>query len=125
MSTRAFLIRNLPIAPASTTFLPRRTIVASAQQHKTVTESVKAAAKTVDRTVSEAAIKGLEGVEKVNAIAKDAAEKVGIRTEKGVNELEVEGKAAATKAQAKGEQAKRDVKEGIKDAADKVKDAAR
>lgn len=124
MSARA-LIRNLRIVPRPANFLATRTFAASTQQYKTVTDTVKEAAKTVDRTVSKVAIKGLEGVEKVNEVAKDAAESVGIKTEQKVDELEVEGKAAATKAQAKGDQAKRDANKGINDAADKVKDATR
>src|SRR5579862_864322 len=106
MSTRN-LIRKFRFVPKPTTFLATRTFVASAPQHRTVTESVKDAAKKVDKTVSKVAIKGLEGVEKVNEVAKDAAEKVGIQTGKKIDELEVEGKAAATEAQVKGEQAKR------------------
>jgi len=125
MSTRTCLVRHFRVVPTPTTFLATRTFVASAQQYKTVTESVKDAAKTVDRTVSKAAIKGLEGVEKVNEVARDAAEKIGIHAEKKVDELKVEGRATGTKAQVKGEQVKRDAKEGIRDAADKVKDATR
>jgi fructose-1,6-bisphosphatase len=123
MSTRT-LIRNFRIVLAPTTFLATRTFVASTQQYKTVTESVKDAAKTVDKTISKAAIKGLEGVEKVNEVARDTAEKVGIHAEKNFDELEVKAKTAA-KAQVRGEQAKRDTKEGIRDAAGNVKDATR
>jgi hypothetical protein len=122
------LVRNLRVIPRATAprnILATRTFIVSAQQYKTATETVKDAAKVVDRTVSQAAIKGLEGVEKVNEAAKDAADKVGIKTEKKVDELEVEGKAAATKAQVKGDQAKRDAKAGVREAADHVKDAAR
>jgi hypothetical protein len=125
MSTRTLRIRNFRIVPTPTTIPPTRTFVASAQQYKTVTETVKEAAKTVDKTVCKAAIKGLEGVEKVSAVAKDAAEKVGIHTGKKVDKLEVDEKATASKAQVKSEQIKRDIKEGIKDAADKVKNATR
>ena len=125
MSTRPHLIRNLRVVPRPTTFLATRSFVASAQQYKTVAESVKDAAKTVDKTVSQAAIKGLEGVEKMNEVAKDAAEKVGIHTGKKVEELEVEEKSTITKTQVKGDQAKRDAKEGIRNATDKVKNVTR
>jgi hypothetical protein len=90
-----------------------------------VAETVKDAAKTVDKTVSQAAIKGLDGIEKVNEVAKDAAKKVGIEADKRTDELEVDAKATATKAQVKGEHMKRDAKEGVRDAADKVKGATR
>lgn len=125
MSTRTLLIRNFRIVLTPTTFLATRTFVASTQQYKTVAESVKDAVKTVDKNISKAAIKGLEGVEKVNEVARDAAEKVGIHTEKKVDELEVKANTAATQAQVKGEQAKRDTKEGIRDATGNVKDATR
>jgi hypothetical protein len=123
MSARTLIIRKLQIAPRS--FVIARTFVSSAQNYKSLTDAVKDAAKIVDRTVSKAAIKGLEGVEKVNEVAKDAAETVGIKTEQKAGELEVEGKSTATKAQVKSEQTKRDAKEGIRDAVDKVKDATR
>jgi hypothetical protein len=125
MSTRTLLTRTFCIVPTPTTSFATRTFVASTQQCKTVTESVEDAAKTVDKTVSKAAIKGLEGVEKMNEVARDAAERVGIHTEKKVDEPEVEKKAVATKAQAKGEQAKRGAEKGINDVADRAKDATR
>jgi hypothetical protein len=114
------VVRPLPL-------LATRTFITTLPHHKTATDTVKDAAKAVDRTVSQAAIKGLEGVEKVNEVAKDAAEKVGINVNKEdpLDELEVEGKAAATKAHVKGEQVKRDAKAGVRHAADKIKDAAK
>ena len=90
-----------------------------------MTDTVKDAAKAVDKTVSKAAIKGLEGVEVVNEAAKDAAKKVGIETDKKTDEIEMDAKATATKAKVKGEQVKRDAKEGVRETADKVKDATR
>ena len=125
MSARTLLVRNLRVVPRPMHFVATRTFVVSTQQYKTVTDTVKDAAKTVDKTVSQAAIKGLDGIEKVNEVAKDAAKKVGIETDKKTDELEVDAKATATKAQVKGEQMKRDAKEGVRDAADKVKDATR
>ena len=106
-------------------FVPTRTFTVSAQQHKIVPEPVKDAAKAVDRTISKAAIKGLEGVEKVNEVAKDVGEKVGLKAEQAANDAEVEGKAMGTKDKVKGEQAKDEAKAGVRDAADKVKDATR
>jgi hypothetical protein len=123
MSARTLLIRKLRIAQPP--LVATRTFVVSAKKYKSLTDAVKNTAKTVDRTVSTAAIKGLEGVEKVNKVAKDAAETVGIKTKQKADELEVEGKSAATKAQVKSEQTKRDAKAGIRDAVDKVKDATR
>jgi hypothetical protein len=125
MSARTLVRNNLRVVPRPMHFVATRTFVVSAQQYKTVTDTVKDAAKTVDKTVSQAAIKGLDGIEKVNEVAKDAAKKVGIETDKKTDEFEVDAKATATKAQVKGEQMKRDAKEGIRDAADKVKDATR
>jgi hypothetical protein len=122
MSLRTLFVRTFPTVSRPMNFVATRTFVASAQPHKSVSDTVKDAAKTVDRTVSKAAIKGLEGVEKVNEVARDAAEKVGIHTENTVNEFEVGTKEAAAKTQAKGEQLKRDTKEGVRAAADKVKD---
>ena len=90
-----------------------------------MTDTVKDAAKTVDKTVSQAAIKGLDGVEKASEVARDAAKRVGIEMDKKTDELEVDTKTTATKAQVKGEQVKRDAKEGTRDAVDKVKDASR
>lgn len=124
MSART-LVRSFRIIPRPSTVIATRTFTASAQQYKTVTETVKDAAKTVDRTASQAAIKGLEGLEKVNEATKETAEKIGIKTEQAADDLEVKGKATATKAEVKGEQVKRDAKAGVRDAADKVKDATR
>ena len=125
MSARTLLVRNLRVVPRPAHFVATRSFVVSAQQYKTVAETVKDAAKTVDKTVSQAAIKGLDGIEKVNEVAKDAAKKVGIEADKRTDELEVDAKATATKAQVKGEHMKRDAKEGVRDAADKVKGATR
>lgn len=124
MATRALLIRNLRTVHPPT-YLATRTFVSSIPQRKTVTETVKDAAKAVDKTASQAAIKGLEGLESVNAAAKDVAEKVGVKSEQAADELEVKGRAAATKAEVKTEHAKRDAKEGVREAADRVKDATR
>jgi len=124
MATRALLIRHLRTVHPPT-YLATRTFVSSLPQRKTVTETVKDAAKAVDQTASKAAIKGLEGLETVNAAAKDVAEKVGIKTEQAADDLEVKGRSAATKAEVKTEHAKRDAKAGVREAADKVKDAAR
>ena len=118
------LLRNLRTLNRPT-YLATRTFVTSIPQHKTVTESVKDAAKAVDRSASQAAIKGLEGLESVNEAAKDVAQKVGIKTEQAADDLEVKGRAAATKAEVKTEHVKRDAKEGVREAADKVKDATR
>jgi len=89
-----------------------------------VTDTVKDAAKSVDRTVSKVAIKGLEGVEKVNEVVTDAAEKVGIKSNERGDEFEVDAKAIKTKAEVKGDQMKRGAKQGVRQAADRVKDAA-
>lgn len=124
MSTRALLIRNLRTIKRPT-YLATRTFVSSVPQRKTVTDTVKDAAKAVDQTASQAAIKGLEGLETVNEAAKGVAEKVGIKTEQAADDLEVKGRAAATKAEVKTEHAKRDAKQGVRDAADKVKEATR
>lgn len=121
MSARTLFIRYFRISSRPVTFIATRTFVASAQQHKTFSETVKDAAKTVDKTVSQVAIKGLEGVEKVNEIAKDAADKVGMK----VDEVEATAKSAAAKTKVKGEQAKGKAEEGIGDAADNVKEATR
>ena len=124
MSSRT-LIRNLRIVHRPRTSYATRSFLTSAQHYKTVTETVKDAAKTVDRTASQAAIKGLEGLEKVNEVTKDTAEKIGIKTEQAADDLEVKGRATATKAEVKGEHVKRDAKQGIRDAADKVKESTR
>jgi hypothetical protein len=102
-----------------------RPFLTSAQHYKTVTERVKDAAKTVDRTASQAAIKGLEGLEKVSEVTKDTPEKIGIKTEQAADDLEVKGKAVATKTEVKGEHVKGDAKQGVREGADKVKDATR
>lgn len=126
MSTRTLITRQWRVLRPGP-LLATRTFITTPTYHKTATDTVKDAAKAVDRTVSQAAIKGLEGVEKVNEVAKDAAEKVGINVNKEdpLDDLEVEGKATATKAQVKGQQVKRDAKEGVRQAADTVKDAAK
>jgi hypothetical protein len=61
----------------------------------------------------------------VNEVAKDVGEKVGLKTEQVAKDAEVEGKAMGTKAKVKGEQTKDEAKAGVRDAADKVKDATR
>lgn len=124
MATRALLVRNLRTFNRPT-YLAARTFVSSVPQRKTVTETVKDAAKAVDKSASTAAIKGLEGLESVNEAAKGVAEKVGIKTEQAADDLEVKGRAAATKAEVKTEHVKRDAKAGVREAADKVKDATR
>jgi hypothetical protein len=124
MSTRA-LLRNMRVAYRPANLLAARTFTVSAQQHKTATDAVKQAADKVDRTVADAAIKGLEGVEKMRDVTKDVAEKVGIRTEKAAADAEVETKATATKAKVRGEHAKEEAKAGVRETADKVKEATR
>lgn len=127
MTARTLLTRQSrtvrPLQPLATrtfiTTLPHRKTAT-----ETVTDSVKDAAKAVDKTVSQAAIKGLEGVEKVNEVARDAAEKVGIKTHETTNEFKVDAAATKAKAEVKGDQVKRDAKQGVRQAADKVKDAA-
>jgi len=127
MSTRTLItsqwrnLRNLqPVATRTfTTTLPHRKTAV-----ETVTDTVKDAAKSVDRTVSKVAIKGLEGVEKVNEVVTDAAEKVGIKSNEKGDEFEVDAKAIKTKAEVKGDQMKRGAKQGVRQAADRVKDAA-
>jgi hypothetical protein len=126
MSTRTLVIsRQWHIARPSIPFATR-TFVTTLPHRKTatetVTDTVKDAAKAVDKTVSKAAIKGLEGIEKVNEVTRDATEKVGIKihdTTDEFNEFEV-----GTKAGVRGDQMKRDAKQGVKQTAAKVKDAA-
>jgi len=130
MSARSVLIRSLRVVstPATNT-IATRSFVSSAVEYKAATETIKDAAKTVDRTVSQAAIKGLEGVEKANEVAKEAAEKVGIKVESSPDPLDVgaigeKAEVKAEKAEVKAEKAKEGAKAGVRDAADKVKDAA-
>jgi hypothetical protein len=123
MSTRA--LRNLRFACRPANLLAVRTFTISTQRHKTATDTVKQAADKVDRTVANAAIKGLEGVEKVRDVTKDVAEKVGIKTENAAADAEVETKATATKAKVRGEHAKEEAKAGVRETADKVKEATR
>ena len=127
MSTRTLISRHWrilrPVQPIAT-----RTFTTIRPQRKTATETVtgtvKDAAKAVDRTVSKVAIKGLEGVEKVSDVVTDAAERVGIKTNEKMDEFEVDAKTMKTKTEVKGDQMKRDAKQGVKQAADTVKDAA-
>lgn len=51
----------------------RRTFISSPAAYKTVTETVKDAAATVNRVVSDAALGGIEGGEKVVNAAKEQA----------------------------------------------------
>jgi len=125
MLTRTLVTRQWRILrPVQT--LATRTFTTSRPQRKaateTVTDTVKDAAKAVDRTVSKVAIKGLEGVEKVNDVVRDAAERVGIKSNQKVDEFEVGAKAMKTKAEVKGDQMRRDAEQGVKQAADAVKD---
>ena len=128
MPARTILVRNVRKVPRQMNVIATRNFIASTQRHKTVTETIKDAAKTVDKTVSKGAIKGLDGLEKVNEGVKGAAGKVGIKLESKpdplLDDVETGAEATATKAQGKGEQVKRDAKAGVRDAADKVKDAA-
>ena len=125
MSARSVFVCNLRVLLRPFPRVATRTFVSSTHDYKTVTDAVKDAAKTVDKTVSKAAIKGLDGVEKVTEVTKDAAKKVGIKTDKKTDDLDIGTEAAATKAQGKVEQVKRDAKEGIRDTADKFKHATR
>lgn len=122
--SRTPLIRNFRIAARPKDYVATRTFFASSQQYRTVTDTVKDAAKTVDRTVSQAAIKGLDGVEKASEIAKGMAEKVGINTEMKsdplLDDIETEGGTTDNQAQAKGEQKKGDTKEKIRNTAGKA-----
>lgn len=126
MHSRLFLLHSFRVVPPSKT-LAMRTFTASAQHHKTVTEHIKDAAKTVDKTVSKGAIRGLDGLEKMNEGVKTAADKVGIRLESEsdplLHDLE-DTNSAMTSAQDKGEQLKRDAEGGNRDQAD-VKNASR
>jgi len=125
MLTRTLVTRQWRILrPVQT--LATRTFTTSRPQRKaateTVTDTVKDAAKAVDKTVSKVAIKGLEGVEKVNDVVTDAAERVGIKSNQKVDEFEVGANAMKTKAEVKGDQMRRDAEQGVKQAADAVKD---
>jgi hypothetical protein len=131
MSARNVLVRSLRIVstPTTTNTIATRSFVSSSVEYRTATETIKDAAKTVDRTISQAAIKGLEGVEKVNEVAKDASEKVGIKLESSPDPLDVgpvseKAGVKAEKAEVKAEKVKEGAKAGVRDAADKVKDAA-
>ena len=125
MLTRTLVTRQWRI-PRPVQTLATRTFTTSRPQRKaateTVTDTVKDAAKAVDRTVSKVAIKGLEGVEKVNDVVTDAAERVGIKSNQKVDEFEVGANAMKTKAEVKGDQMRRDAEQGVKQAADAVKD---
>jgi hypothetical protein len=87
MSARTVLARSFRSSPrvrvSSTTL---RSFALSASRRKTAGETVKGAAKAVDRTVSQAAIKGLDRVEKVNETVKGTAEKMGISMDSGKNQ---------------------------------------
>ena len=126
MCSRLSLLHSFRVVTPSKT-LAMRTFTTSAQHHKTVTNHIKDAAKTVDKTVSKGAIKGLDGLEKVNEGVKNAAEKVGIRLESEpdplLHDLE-DTNSASTSAQDKSEPLKRHAKGGNRDQAD-VKNASR
>jgi hypothetical protein len=105
--------------------LATRSFAVSTTQYKTATETVKEAVDSVDRTLAQGAIKGFEGLEKANEVVKETAGKVGINMESKGTDVEFDAKETANKAQAKGEQVKENAKEGVRDTAQKVKDAAR
>ena len=124
MSSRAIFARTSRLVlQQNTNVIATRSIAASAGQRKTVTESVKDAANTVDRTVSDVAIKGLEGLEKVNEATKDAAQRVGINLESSSDPLDdIAPPAKGTEEMAR--EVKESAKGRTKEAADKIKDAA-
>lgn len=122
------LFRTATVVPRSANLLPTKTFVSSTQCQKTATETAKDAVKAVDRTVSQAAIKGLDGVEKANETFHATVEKMGMKMEQKPDPLEgldVDNTPTGVRAKETGEKMKQGVKAGVRDAADNVKEATK
>jgi hypothetical protein len=130
MSVRLVLIRNLQLTPRSLVNGSVRLFTVSATHSRGVTDTVKDAAKSVDHSVAKAAIKGLEGIEKVTKKADKFAQKSGFKGSSSpatyeedieLGDVEITPKQTMTKAKDKAEQTGRQVKEGVGKDKDQVR----
>ncbi|KAJ3537379.1 hypothetical protein NM208_g6342 [Fusarium decemcellulare] len=116
------IIRRVALAPRVIAIQTPRTFTTSFALQKTATETVKDAAKKVDRAVSDKIVDGIEVGETVAGKVKEGAEEVtgGSATGKAA-ELrgEAKGKASELKGEAKG--AAEQAKGKVKGAAEEVK----
>ncbi|KAK5057860.1 hypothetical protein LTR84_011861 [Exophiala bonariae] len=104
----SFLSRTTPIlrtaVRSSTTYSAPRFFSVATVHQKSATETVKDGLKAVDRTISDAAVAGIDkGVEVKEAVAGTASKETG-KAQGTAQEVagEAKGKAAELKGQAKG-----------------------